>query len=71
MPEWLGVLIFFYNNIFSDPLAHYFSTQSNIHLTVAADSSRDGQRLAALGDNIESIVVDVQKEPDIIDKLIG
>lgn len=52
-------------------MAHYFSTQSNIHLTVATELSSDGQRLAALGDNIESIVVDVEKEPDIIEQLIG
>lgn len=55
----------------SDPLAHYYSSQQSVKLTVASDSSRDGQRLAGLGDNIDSVVVDVQKEPDVIDQLIG
>lgn len=55
----------------SDPLAHYYSLQQKVCLTVASDSSRDGQRLANIGDNIESVVVDVQKEPNVIDELIG
>lgn len=55
----------------SDPLAHYYSTQNKVSLTVATDSHKDGQRLASIGTNINSVVVDVQKEPDVIDDLIG
>ncbi|KAI1715545.1 saccharopine dehydrogenase NADP binding domain-containing protein [Ditylenchus destructor] len=55
----------------SDPLAHYYSGQQRILLTVATDSSSDGQRLASLGNNISSVVVDVHKEPEVIEKLIA
>jgi alpha-aminoadipic semialdehyde synthase len=58
----------------SDPFAHYFSQQSRVQLTVASESPKDGQRLSALGssyNNIESVVVDINKEPEVIDKLIG
>jgi len=54
----------------SDPLAQYYSTQSNVKVTVASESSKDGQRLAAIGDNIDSVVVDIFKEPEVIDELI-
>lgn len=55
----------------SDPLAKYFSFHPNIALTVASDSSRDGQRLASLGNNIDSVVVDVNKEPERVNELIS
>jgi hypothetical protein len=54
----------------SDPLAKYFSLHPHIAVTVASDSSRDGQRLASLGDNIDSVVVDVNKEPERLNELI-
>ncbi|KAI3418932.1 hypothetical protein GPALN_008027 [Globodera pallida] len=55
----------------SDPLAKYFAVQSNVQLTVASDSSKAGQRLASLGTNIDSVVVDVNKEPEVINSLIS
>lgn len=55
----------------SDPLAQYFGNQSKLSLTVATDSQRDGHRLTTYGTNINSVVVDVQKEPDVIDDLIS
>lgn len=55
----------------SDPLASYFAAHPNIQLTVASDSSKDGQRLASLGNNIDSVVVDVTKEPEVINNLIS
>ncbi|KAI6211451.1 Alanine dehydrogenase PNT and Saccharopine dehydrogenase domain containing protein [Aphelenchoides besseyi] len=54
----------------SDPLAYYYSQHSNIHLTVATDSPQDGKRLRQIGDNINSLVLDVLKEPDVIDDLV-
>lgn len=54
----------------SDPLAHYYSLQPKVHLTVASDSHRDGQRLASIGNNIESVVVDVHKDASVVDDLI-
>ncbi|KAI6206438.1 Alanine dehydrogenase PNT and Saccharopine dehydrogenase domain containing protein [Aphelenchoides besseyi] len=54
----------------SDPLAYYYSQHSNIHLTVATDSPQDGKRLTQIGDNINSLVLDVLKEPDVIDDLV-
>lgn len=54
----------------SDPLAYYFSLQPKVQLTVAADSHRDGQRLASIGNNIDSVVVDVNKDPSMVDELI-
>jgi hypothetical protein len=40
-------------------------------LTVASNSGKDGQRLASLGSNIDSVVVDIQKEPNVVDELIS
>ncbi|CAD5225372.1 unnamed protein product [Bursaphelenchus xylophilus] len=54
----------------SDPLAHYYSQQQRVVLTVASDSAKDGKRLATLGDNIQSQVVDLNKEPEVIDGLV-
>lgn len=54
----------------SDPLAHYYSQQPRVVLTVASDSPKDGKRLATLGDNIQSQAVDLNKEPEIIEDLI-
>uniref|UniRef100_A0A914EBA5 Saccharopine dehydrogenase (NAD(+), L-glutamate-forming) n=1 Tax=Acrobeloides nanus TaxID=290746 RepID=A0A914EBA5_9BILA len=54
----------------SDPLAHYYSLHPKVQLTVAADCHKDGQRLAAIGDNIDSVVVDVHKDPSMVDDLI-
>lgn len=55
----------------SDPVANYYSKQSNINLTVATDSHQDGQRLAGVGENINAVVVDVNKEPEVIEDLIA
>lgn len=55
----------------SDPLAHYYAQQSRVALTVAADSQTAGRRLAQIGDNIESHVVDVIKEPKVIEELVA
>lgn len=55
----------------SDPLAHYYSLHSDVLLTVATDSPKDGKRLAQIGNNIESIVLDVVKEPEVIDQMVG
>jgi len=66
----------------SDPLAHYYSLQHNVLLTVATDSPKDGKRLgkskpnfhqttsALIGNNIDSVVLDVLKEPEMIDQMI-
>lgn len=54
----------------SDPLAHYFSLQPKVQLTVASDSHKDGQRLASIGNNVDSVVVDINKEPTVVDDLI-
>ncbi|KAI6224429.1 hypothetical protein M3Y99_01399800 [Aphelenchoides fujianensis] len=54
----------------SDPLAYYYAQQNNIRLTVATDSPKDGKRLTLIGDNIDSLVLDVLKEPEIIDDLV-
>ena len=55
----------------SDPLAHYYAQQSpHITLTVAADSQTAGRRLAQIGENIESHIVDVIKEPNVIEELV-
>lgn len=54
----------------SDPLAHYYSLQPKVQLTVAADCHKDGQRLAKLGENIDSVVVDVHKDHSVVDDLI-
>uniref|UniRef100_A0A914Z7W2 Saccharopine dehydrogenase (NAD(+), L-glutamate-forming) n=1 Tax=Panagrolaimus superbus TaxID=310955 RepID=A0A914Z7W2_9BILA len=55
----------------SDPVANYYSKQEKVNLTVATDSQMDGQRLSNVGDNINSVVVDVNKEPDVINDLIA
>uniref|UniRef100_A0A7E4ULH5 Saccharopine dehydrogenase n=1 Tax=Panagrellus redivivus TaxID=6233 RepID=A0A7E4ULH5_PANRE len=55
----------------SDPFAHYFSLQKKVNLTVATDSQRDGQRLAALGNNINSVLLDIQKDPERLGELIS
>ena len=39
----------------SDPLAHYYSMQQKVQLTVASESRKDGQRLSTIGDNINSV----------------
>lgn len=38
---------------------------------LATESLIDGQRLAALGDNVNSIVLDVHKDPNVLSKLIA
>jgi hypothetical protein len=55
----------------SDPLAKYFAQHPHVALTVATVSSRDGQRLAKFGDNIDSVVVDVNKEPERVEDLVS
>ncbi|KAI6221387.1 Alanine dehydrogenase PNT and Saccharopine dehydrogenase domain containing protein [Aphelenchoides fujianensis] len=54
----------------SDPLAHYFSQHRRVRLTVASDARVDGARLAMIGDNIESHVLDVGKEPAVLEELV-
>lgn len=41
----------------SDPLAHYYSLQNKVQLTVASESRKDGQRLSTIGENINSVCV--------------
>ncbi|KAK0398486.1 hypothetical protein QR680_002615 [Steinernema hermaphroditum] len=55
----------------SDPLAHFYSMQDDVTLTVGTDSPQDGQRLAKLGSNIGSVVLDVNKDPEALEKLIA
>ena len=54
----------------SDPLAKYFAGLPHIALTVA-DSSRNVQRHSALGDNIETVIVDVYKETERVNELVA
>ncbi|CAI4227869.1 unnamed protein product [Auanema sp. JU1783] len=53
----------------SGPFADFYSKQQKVSLTVATESRQDGQKLL-VGDNISSVVVDVNREPDVLDKLI-
>jgi saccharopine dehydrogenase-like NADP-dependent oxidoreductase len=54
----------------SDPLAKYFAGLPHIALTIA-DSSRNVQRHSTLGDNIETVIVDVHKETERVNELIS
>lgn len=53
----------------SGPFADFYSKQSKVHVTVATESREDGHRLAK-SDNITPLVVDVNREHDVLDQLI-
>ncbi|CAI5448094.1 unnamed protein product [Caenorhabditis angaria] len=53
----------------SGPFADFYSKQENVHLTVATESERDGQKLCK-SPNISSVVVDVARENHTMEKLI-
>uniref|UniRef100_A0A915PET4 Saccharopine dehydrogenase (NAD(+), L-glutamate-forming) n=2 Tax=Meloidogyne TaxID=189290 RepID=A0A915PET4_9BILA len=54
----------------SDPLAKYFAGLPHVALTVA-DSSRNVQRHSSLGDNIETVIVDIHKETERVNELVA
>ncbi|VDM39180.1 unnamed protein product [Toxocara canis] len=54
----------------SDPVAHYYSTKKDVTLTVATESTGDGQRLATFGENIVSTVIDISRESAQLEQLI-
>ncbi|KAK6030158.1 saccharopine dehydrogenase [Ostertagia ostertagi] len=53
----------------SGPFADFYSKQPKVHVTVATESREDGHRLMK-GDNITSLVVDVNREHDVLDQLV-
>uniref|UniRef100_A0A1I7X9Y8 AlaDh_PNT_N domain-containing protein n=1 Tax=Heterorhabditis bacteriophora TaxID=37862 RepID=A0A1I7X9Y8_HETBA len=53
----------------SGPFADFYSKQPKVQLTVATESRHDGQKLAS-SENISSIVVDVNREHDVLNSLI-
>ncbi|KAK6034127.1 saccharopine dehydrogenase [Cooperia oncophora] len=54
----------------SGPFADFYSKQPKVHVTVATESREDGHRLIK-GDNITSLVVDVNREHDVLDQLVS
>uniref|UniRef100_A0AC35U4V7 Saccharopine dehydrogenase n=1 Tax=Rhabditophanes sp. KR3021 TaxID=114890 RepID=A0AC35U4V7_9BILA len=55
----------------SDPFAAYYAKQENVNVTVATQAQSDGERLASYGENINSAVVDIVKEPEVLNKMIS
>ncbi|VDK26666.1 unnamed protein product [Anisakis simplex] len=54
----------------SDPVAKYFASKPDVAVTVATESPSDGQRLMSIGDNINSVVIDINREYQQLDDLI-
>ncbi|PAV69441.1 hypothetical protein WR25_09044 isoform A [Diploscapter pachys] len=57
----------------SGPFAKFYGQQNKVRLTVATELESDGTRLVKFGHegNICNVVVDVNKENDVLDKLIS
>ncbi|TMS38063.1 hypothetical protein L596_004871 [Steinernema carpocapsae] len=55
----------------SGPLADYYKNFDDITLTVGTNTQQDGQRLTKYGKNINSVVLDVNKDPEVLEKLIA
>ncbi|VDO37093.1 unnamed protein product [Haemonchus placei] len=54
----------------SGPFADFYSKQNKVQVTVATESREDGHRLMR-SDNITSLVVDVNREHDVLDQLVS
>uniref|UniRef100_A0A8R1UD23 Saccharopine dehydrogenase (NAD(+), L-glutamate-forming) n=1 Tax=Pristionchus pacificus TaxID=54126 RepID=A0A8R1UD23_PRIPA len=54
----------------SGPFADFYSKQDKVSLTVATESQHDGQKLC-IAPNISNVVVDVNREQGVLEKMIG